>query len=205
MGYEVAEGPEVEAEWFNFDALNIAPDHPARTLHRHVLRGAAGLAASCCARRPRRSQARDDARAQAADLRDLPGQDVSHRRARRHAHPGVPPGRRASSSTRASRWPTSRARSTTWPQAMFGAGHRHPAAPVLLPVHRAERRAGPAVLRVPRRVGRQPRLAVSDLRQRGLDRVGRVRHGQPARAARLRHRSGAATPASRSAWASSGR
>ncbi|MCE7082585.1 phenylalanine--tRNA ligase subunit alpha [Streptomyces sp. ST2-7A] len=31
MGYEVAEGPEAEAEWFNFDALNIAPDHPART------------------------------------------------------------------------------------------------------------------------------------------------------------------------------
>ena len=30
MGYEVAEGPEVEAEWFNFDALNIPPDHPAR-------------------------------------------------------------------------------------------------------------------------------------------------------------------------------
>ncbi|MFD5321907.1 phenylalanine--tRNA ligase subunit alpha [Streptomyces sp. NPDC127098] len=33
MGYEVAEGPEVEAEWFNFDALNIGPDHPARTTH----------------------------------------------------------------------------------------------------------------------------------------------------------------------------
>jgi phenylalanyl-tRNA synthetase alpha chain len=31
MGYEVAEGPEVEAEWFNFDALNMLPDHPART------------------------------------------------------------------------------------------------------------------------------------------------------------------------------
>ncbi|MFJ2649492.1 phenylalanine--tRNA ligase subunit alpha [Streptomyces sp. NPDC087420] len=30
MGYEVAEGPEVEAEWFNFDALNFLPDHPAR-------------------------------------------------------------------------------------------------------------------------------------------------------------------------------
>ncbi|MCF2128937.1 phenylalanine--tRNA ligase subunit alpha [Strepomyces sp. STD 3.1] len=30
MGYEVAEGPEAEAEWFNFDALNIGPDHPAR-------------------------------------------------------------------------------------------------------------------------------------------------------------------------------
>ena len=32
LGYSVAEGPEVEAEWLNFDALNIAPDHPARTM-----------------------------------------------------------------------------------------------------------------------------------------------------------------------------
>lgn len=32
MGYEVAEGPEAEAEWFNFDALNMPPDHPAREL-----------------------------------------------------------------------------------------------------------------------------------------------------------------------------
>jgi phenylalanyl-tRNA synthetase alpha chain len=30
MGYEIAEGPEVELEWYNFDALNISPDHPAR-------------------------------------------------------------------------------------------------------------------------------------------------------------------------------
>ena len=30
MGYEVAEGPETEAEWYNFDALNFPPDHPAR-------------------------------------------------------------------------------------------------------------------------------------------------------------------------------
>jgi phenylalanyl-tRNA synthetase alpha chain len=30
MGYEIAEGPEVEAEWNNFDALNFPPDHPAR-------------------------------------------------------------------------------------------------------------------------------------------------------------------------------
>ena len=30
MGYEVAEGPEVEAEWYNLDALNKLPDHPAR-------------------------------------------------------------------------------------------------------------------------------------------------------------------------------
>ncbi len=32
MGWEVAEGPEVEAEWFNFDALNLGRDHPARSL-----------------------------------------------------------------------------------------------------------------------------------------------------------------------------
>ncbi|MFZ2516894.1 MAG: phenylalanine--tRNA ligase subunit alpha, partial [Candidatus Lutibacillus vidarii] len=32
MGWEVAEGPEVEAEWLNFDALNIGPDHPARQM-----------------------------------------------------------------------------------------------------------------------------------------------------------------------------
>ncbi|REF01214.1 phenylalanine--tRNA ligase subunit alpha [Thermomonospora umbrina] len=32
MGFEIAEGPEVEAEWFNFDALNFKPDHPARTM-----------------------------------------------------------------------------------------------------------------------------------------------------------------------------
>ncbi|MBA0128161.1 phenylalanine--tRNA ligase subunit alpha [Haloechinothrix sp. YIM 98757] len=32
MGYEVAEGPELEAEWFNFDALNFGKDHPARLM-----------------------------------------------------------------------------------------------------------------------------------------------------------------------------
>ena len=32
LGYEVAEGPELESEWLNFDALNIPDDHPARTM-----------------------------------------------------------------------------------------------------------------------------------------------------------------------------
>ncbi len=32
MGWEVAEGPVLEAEWLNFDALNLGPDHPARTM-----------------------------------------------------------------------------------------------------------------------------------------------------------------------------
>ncbi|MCZ2403744.1 phenylalanine--tRNA ligase subunit alpha [Paenarthrobacter sp. Z7-10] len=32
MGWEIAEGPELESEWFNFDALNFPPDHPAREM-----------------------------------------------------------------------------------------------------------------------------------------------------------------------------
>jgi phenylalanyl-tRNA synthetase alpha chain len=32
MGYGIAEGPEIEAEWLNFDALNTPADHPSREL-----------------------------------------------------------------------------------------------------------------------------------------------------------------------------
>ncbi|MEY3453905.1 MAG: hypothetical protein RLZZ147_30 [Actinomycetota bacterium] len=32
IGYNIAEGPEMESEWLNFDALNIPADHPARTM-----------------------------------------------------------------------------------------------------------------------------------------------------------------------------
>jgi phenylalanyl-tRNA synthetase alpha chain len=32
MGWEVAEGPELENEWFNFDAMNFDEDHPARAM-----------------------------------------------------------------------------------------------------------------------------------------------------------------------------
>jgi len=30
MGYKIAEGPDVETDYYNFEALNISPDHPAR-------------------------------------------------------------------------------------------------------------------------------------------------------------------------------
>ncbi len=33
MGFEVAEGPEIETDWYNFGALNIPPAHPARTMY----------------------------------------------------------------------------------------------------------------------------------------------------------------------------
>lgn len=32
MGYKVAEGPEVETDWYNFEALNFSPGHPARAM-----------------------------------------------------------------------------------------------------------------------------------------------------------------------------
>jgi len=32
LGWDVEEGPEAEAEWLNFDALNFQPDHPARQM-----------------------------------------------------------------------------------------------------------------------------------------------------------------------------
>jgi phenylalanyl-tRNA synthetase alpha chain len=32
MGFEIAYGPELETEWYNFDALNVAKDHPARDM-----------------------------------------------------------------------------------------------------------------------------------------------------------------------------
>jgi phenylalanyl-tRNA synthetase alpha chain len=45
IGYAVAEGPEIESDYYNFTALNIPEDHPARAMHdtfyiddRHVLR-----------------------------------------------------------------------------------------------------------------------------------------------------------------------
>ena len=45
IGYEVAQGPEIESDFYNFTALNIPKDHPARAMHdtfyideKHVLR-----------------------------------------------------------------------------------------------------------------------------------------------------------------------
>ena len=33
MGFDVADGPEIESDWFNFTALNTPQDHPARSMH----------------------------------------------------------------------------------------------------------------------------------------------------------------------------
>ncbi|MFC4727909.1 phenylalanine--tRNA ligase subunit alpha [Coralloluteibacterium thermophilus] len=33
LGYERADGPEIEDDWYNFEALNFPPHHPARAMH----------------------------------------------------------------------------------------------------------------------------------------------------------------------------
>ena len=62
MGFSVAEGPRIDTDWYNFDALNIPGHHPARaemdTFYMH--RGAKAMIARhmCCAPTPRPVQIR---------------------------------------------------------------------------------------------------------------------------------------------------
>ena len=105
MGYEVAEGPEVEAEWYNFDALNFPPDHPAREAQDTLFvagpgRRETGTPGSSCARtRPRcRSAPCSAARSRST---------WSARAGATAPTPSTP--RTARSSTRSRAWPSTRA------------------------------------------------------------------------------------------------
>ena len=148
-------------------------------------------------------QARTMLDAHAADLRRSAPAGCSAPTSSTRRTPRSSTRSRAWWSTRASRWPTSRARSTTSPQSMFGDGITTRLRPSYFPFTEpsAEVDLVCFVCRGLAPGGRD----LPHLQGRGLDRVGRLRHGQPAGAARLRHRPGDATPASRSAWASSGR
>ena len=92
MGWEIAEGPEVEAEWLNFDALNFPADHPARQMQDTFFVEPAG---SGLVLRTHTSpvQVRTMLDRGPPDLRAVPRQGLPHRRARRDAHPGLPPDR----------------------------------------------------------------------------------------------------------------
>ena len=112
MGWDVAEGPWVEAEWLNFDALNMGPDHPARTMQDTFWLEPAD-AALVLRTHTSPVQARTMLSPQPPIYVICPGRvyrtdevDATH-------SPGLPPGRGPASSTRASPWPTSRAPWTT--------------------------------------------------------------------------------------------
>ena len=130
MGYEIAEGPEVELEWANFDALNIAPGPPGARPDGHVLRrrrrrrGGSGLVL-----RTHTSpvQARTMLTRKPPIYVVVPGPGLPHRRAGRHAHARSSTRSRAWSSTRASRWPTCKGTLDHFARAMFGAGGADPA------------------------------------------------------------------------------
>ena len=61
LGFTVADGPEIEDEWHNFEALNIPQEHPARDpLENFYLRTRSSSQrpgpAACCGARPARSR-----------------------------------------------------------------------------------------------------------------------------------------------------
>ena len=97
MGYEIAEGPEIEAEWYNFDALNFPPDHPAREMQDTFFVAGQGGARSNMVLRTHTSPVQ----IRAMLSRPLPmyvvspGKCFRSRRARCHPQPGVPPDRTA--------------------------------------------------------------------------------------------------------------
>ncbi len=120
MGYEILEGPEIEDDYHNFEALNMPPEHPARDMQDTLLsrpRGPAGgprhtgnPAQHAAAATRSAGHAAPDAHLRHADPLHggarAPGADRRHRQGvparqpRSHPHPDVPPVRGAASSTR---------------------------------------------------------------------------------------------------------
>ena len=124
MGYEILEGPEVEDDFHNFEALNMPPDHPARDMQDTLYLGAPIVGGTWGAHR---RATLPDAQVRAATLLRthtsamqirymktfpppvriiVPGPRLSPRQPRPDPHADVPAVRRGSSSAKASRWPT---------------------------------------------------------------------------------------------------
>ncbi len=120
LGYRVVDGREVETTRYNFDALNFPAGHPARSpLATLFLDDETVLRTETSPSQIRAMEAQEP-----PDLHRHPGSRLPARHARRHAHADLPPGRRASRSTRESRSPISRARSTSCCAKLFGEERR---------------------------------------------------------------------------------
>ena len=119
MGYEIAEGPEVETEYYNFEALNTPADHPARSLHDTFFVSESVLLRTHTS--PMQVRTMEKQRPPVHII--VPGK--AYRRDSDATHtPDVPPGRRPGRGRRASLWPISRAPSRTSCTAMFGADRK---------------------------------------------------------------------------------
>ena len=93
MGFEVAEGPEIEEDFYNFEALNFPPDHPARDM-QDTFTMASTDGAGCCARTPRRSRSARCSYEPPVRIVIAPGR-VYRCDSRRDPQPGLPPDRGA--------------------------------------------------------------------------------------------------------------
>ena len=97
LGFQVAEGPEVETDWYNFGALNMGEDHPARSDFDTLFVDHAGAEQGRTVLRTHTSPVQ--IRAMLASEPPLyivaPGRCFRRRHPRRHPHAGVPPDRRA--------------------------------------------------------------------------------------------------------------
>ena len=107
MGFDVAQGPEIETDWFNFTALNTPEDHPARSMHdTFYVEGGTETAPNLLRTHTSPMQIRyavqhvkkhraliDAGGTDARDSRDRAGSHLP-RRQRRHPFPHVPPVRR---------------------------------------------------------------------------------------------------------------
>ena len=179
------EGPEVEDDWHNFEALNFPPGHPARVDAGHALRRARRARAGAAAHAHVAGADPHDGDAGAADLRGRARPHVPQRDARRPPLAGVPPDRGARRRPRHHARPTCSAPSRRSSHALFGDERiRTRFRPVVLPVHRA--------------VGRV-RDDVHLLRRRGLPGVLADRAGSSSAAAAW------STPTCSEAWASTPR
>ena len=112
MGFDVADGPEIETDWYNFTALNNPENHPARSMQDTFyvdMKDAEGrwlnLRTHTSPMQVRYAQAHAKKHAGAAhDARDPRHRAGPHlpRRQRRHALADVPPGAKACGSARTS-------------------------------------------------------------------------------------------------------
>ena len=201
MGWEVAEGPVIEAEWLNFDALNLGPDHPARTMqdtfwtdpaedHLVLRTHTSPVQARTMLSRTPPIYVVCPGRVFRTDEYDATHSPVFHQVEGLAVDEGITMAHLKGTLDH-------------FAAAMFGEGITHPLPPVVLPVHRAQRRGRPGLLRLPRRgdsTARPAAPAAARAGSSGAAAAWSTRGCSPPAAS-----TPSATPASPSAWASTGR
>ena len=94
MGFTVAEGPEAESDWYNFEALNMPPAHPARSMYDTLYLDLGEPESTLLRTHTSPVQIRVmESQAAARSTRSCPGRVLPPRHGRRHPHAGVPPDR----------------------------------------------------------------------------------------------------------------